>query len=136
MTISDWKRSIYALLALPALVVGPRAQRRLAERLVGIAAREGPRRPLASAGLALLAWPFALLIWYLVGRVATYGLLWDEATAGASWGGPSLIGAWIVHFFCALGMAVPVMWLLRPLTVAQAGLLSGRVGTEMSVATT
>jgi hypothetical protein len=131
MTISDWKRSIYALLALPAFAVGPRFQRRLAARLVGTTVRERPARPLAAAGLALLAWPFAVLIWFLVWRIATYGLFWDEATAGASWGGPSLIGAWIVHFFCALGMVVPAMWLLRPLTAAQAGRFSGRVGTEM-----
>ncbi|HEY2062955.1 MAG TPA: hypothetical protein VGH57_31590 [Amycolatopsis sp.] len=136
MTISDWKRSIYALLALPAFAAGPRARRQLVARLVGTTVREGPPRHLASAGLALLAWPFAVLIWLLVWRIATYGLFWDEATAGASWGGPSLTGAWIVHFFCALGMVVPAMWLLRPLTAAQAGLLSGRVGTEMGVPST
>ncbi|MDT8910476.1 hypothetical protein [Amycolatopsis sp. PS_44_ISF1] len=124
MTIQDWKRSLYALLALPAYAAGPQARRWLAARLLGLTGSGSPPRPLAAGGLALLAWPFAVLTWFLVWRIATYGLFWDPAGAGSSWGGPSLIGAWIVHFFCALGMAVPAMWLLRPLTTAQAAAAS------------
>lgn len=110
MSISDWKRTIYAALALPAYLGGPRVRRRLALRWLGAEPRHGAL-PASAA-----AFPVALLIWYLVGRIATYEIFWDDATAGESWGGPSLAGAWIVHFFCALGMTVVCMWLLRPLT--------------------
>ncbi|MFI5585153.1 hypothetical protein ACIA5G_08985 [Amycolatopsis sp. NPDC051758] len=113
MSISDWKRTIYAILALPACLGGPEVRRRLARRCLGAEPRRGA--VLASAA----AFPIAALIWFLVWRITTYGLFWDDATANESWGGPSLAGAWIVHFFCALGMAVPCMWLLRPLTRRQ-----------------
>ncbi|WIY04481.1 hypothetical protein QRX60_11760 [Amycolatopsis mongoliensis] len=112
MNISDWKRTIYALLALPAFLAGPAARRRLALRWLGAE----PRRGGFLASVA--AFPIALLVWYLVGRIATFGFFWTEAGAAGSWGGPSLLGAWIVHFFCALGMAVVCMWALRPLTRA------------------
>jgi hypothetical protein len=111
MSISDWKRTIYAVLALPAFLAGPAARRRLARRWLGAEPRGG-----AAFFAALAAFPLALLIWYLVGRIATFGFFWTEAGAAGSWGGPSLIGAWAVHFFDALGMSVVAMWLLRPLT--------------------
>ncbi|UOX87267.1 hypothetical protein MUY14_36945 [Amycolatopsis sp. FBCC-B4732] len=110
MNISDWKRAIYALLALPAWLGGPRARRRLARRWLGAEPRPGGL--LAAAA----SFPVALLVWYLVGRIATFGFFWTEDGAAGSWGGPSLLGAWIVHFFCALGMAVVCLGLLRPLT--------------------
>lgn len=111
MTISDWKRTIYAALALPAYLAGPAARRRLARRWVDAEPRGAP----AFVG-AFAAFPIALLIWYLVGRIATFGFFWTEEGAAGSWGGPSLIGAWAVHFFGALGMTVVAMWVLRPLT--------------------
>jgi hypothetical protein len=111
MTNSDWKRTIYALFALPAYLVGPAARRRLARRWLGAEPGGGRAFPAAVA-----AFPVALLIWYLVGRIATFGFFWGEDGAAGSWGGPSLIGAWTVHFFVALGMAVVGMGLLRPLT--------------------
>lgn len=113
MSISDWKRTIYALLALPAYLAGPSARRQLARRLLGTEPRTGG----FLAGVA--AFPVALLVWYLVGRITTFGFFWTEAGAAGSWGGPSLIGAWTVHFFVALGMSVVCMWLLRPLTRRQ-----------------
>lgn len=67
-------------------------------------------------GAAVAAFPIALLVWYLVGRIGTFGFFWTEAGAAGSWGDPALIGAWAVHFFGALGMVVICMWLLRPLT--------------------
>ncbi|OXM70829.1 hypothetical protein [Amycolatopsis vastitatis] len=111
MSISDWKRTIYAALALPAFLAGPAARRWLARRLLGAEPRGGP-----AFFAALAAFPFALLIWFLVWRITTFGFFWTEAGAAGSWGGPSLIGAWAVHFFGALGMSVVAMWLLRPLT--------------------
>ncbi|WP_410667095.1 hypothetical protein [Amycolatopsis sp. cmx-4-68] len=115
MSISDWKRTIYALLALPAYLAGPRARNRLARRWLDADSRSGGGAFFA----AVAAFPLTLLIWYLVGRIATFGFFWTEAGAAGSWGGPSLIGAWAVHFFGALGMAVVAMWLLRPLTRRQ-----------------
>jgi hypothetical protein len=111
MSISDWKRTIYAALALPAFLAGPAARRWLARRLLGAEPRGGP-----AFFAALAAFPLALLIWFLVWRITTFGFFWTEAGAAGSWGGPSLIGAWAVHFFGALGMSVVAMWLLRPLT--------------------
>ncbi|MER6790491.1 hypothetical protein [Amycolatopsis mediterranei] len=109
MTISDWKRTIYAALALPAYLAGPKARRWLARRWLGAEPKRG------GFGAAVAAFPIALLVWYLVGRIGTFGFFWTEAGAAGSWGGPSLIGAWAVHFFGALGMVVICMWLLRPL---------------------
>jgi hypothetical protein len=111
MSISDWKRTFYAVLALPAYLAGPGARRWLARRCLDAEPRGG------KAFLACLAgFPLGLLIWYLVGRITTFGFFWTEEGAAGSWGGPSLIGAWTVHFFGALGMAVVCMWVLRPLT--------------------
>lgn len=136
MKISDWKRVLYALLALPACFGGRRTGQLLAERLLGVPPREGTPRYLAATGVSVVAIPFSLLIGFLVWRIATYGLFWDPSTADESWGGPSLVGAWLVHFWCALGMVVVAMWVLRPLTDLQARLLSGRVVTGTTVPTT
>ncbi|MEU8630984.1 hypothetical protein AB0C38_02370 [Amycolatopsis sp. NPDC048633] len=113
MSISDWKRTIYALLALPAYLAGPTVRRRLALRWLGAEPRGG------GFLACVAAFPLALLVWYLVGRIGTFGFFWTEAGAAGSWGGPSLIGAWAVHFFVALGMAVVCMWVLRPLVRRQ-----------------
>ncbi|HEY3464132.1 MAG TPA: hypothetical protein VGL47_03320 [Amycolatopsis sp.] len=110
MNISDWKRTIHAALALPAYLAGPKARTRLARRWLGAEAKPG------GFPAAVAAFPVALLVWYLVARIATFGFFWTEAGAAGSWGGPSLLGAWVVHFFAALGMAVMAMWVLRPLT--------------------
>lgn len=58
------------------------------------------------------------LVWYLVARIATYGLFWEiEGGSHAdAWGGPTLLGAWLVHALIALAMVLPAMWLIRPLT--------------------
>ena len=111
MNISDWKRTIYATLALPAYLAGSATRRRLALRWLGAEPRGG-----RASFAAVPAFPLALLIWYLVGRITTFGFFWTEAGAAGSWGGPSLVGAWAVHFFGALGMTVVAMWALRPLT--------------------
>lgn len=119
---STWiRRPWYALTALPvglaALVLpGARArQARLADGLLG-----GPGRPRRALGLllALPAFPLALLDVFLVGRIATYGLFWDSTgdDPSESWGGPSLLGAWVVHALVGLGIALIVHWLLGPLT--------------------
>lgn len=123
MTISDWKRAVYALLALPGYVGGIKAQRGLARRLLGQTSESRPRF-VAAFGPSAVAFLLALLLFYLVGRIATYGLFWSGSDPEGTWGGPTLVGAWIVHFFVALGMAVPIFFALRPLTRLQARLLS------------
>ncbi|MFD9889593.1 hypothetical protein ACFWY9_09640 [Amycolatopsis sp. NPDC059027] len=125
MTFFDWKRAVYAMVALPAYFGGARAQRWLASRWLGIESKGiGKPRYLAAAGLGIPAFLIATLVWYLVGRIATFGFFWTEAGAAGSWGGPSLLGAWVVHFFAALGMVLVCLWLLRPLTTGQARLLA------------
>ncbi|WP_410661307.1 hypothetical protein [Amycolatopsis sp. lyj-112] len=123
MTISDWKRAVYALLALPGYVGGAKAQRGLARRWLGRTSEARPRF-VAAFGPSAVAFLLALLLFYLVGRIATYGLFWSGSGPEGTWGGPTLVGAWIVHFFVALGMAVPIFLALRPLTRLQARLLS------------
>ncbi|MGW4482578.1 hypothetical protein ACWEOE_01940 [Amycolatopsis sp. NPDC004368] len=136
MTISDWKRVVYAVVALPACFGGKRARQQLALRLMGEPPREGTPRYAAAAGVSVAAVPISLLVWFLVWRISTYGLFWDSASAAESWGGPSLAGAWVVHLFAALGIATVAMGVLRPLTRLQARLLSGRVVTGTSAPTT
>ncbi|MFC3450323.1 hypothetical protein [Amycolatopsis speibonae] len=128
MTISDWKRAIYALLVLPGYLGGAKGQRGLARRWLGREgheSHEGGGRPrfVAAFGPSAVAFLLALLLLYLVGRIATYGLFWSGSDPEGTWGGPTLVGAWIVHFFVALGMAVPIFLALRPLTRLQARLL-------------
>ncbi|WP_181776653.1 hypothetical protein [Amycolatopsis pittospori] len=123
MTISDWKRAVYALLVLPGYLGGAKAQRGLARRWLGQAGESRPRF-VAAFGPSAVAFLLALLLLYLVGRIATYGLFWSGSDPEGTWGGPTLVGAWIVHFFVALGMAVPIFLALRPLTRLQARLLS------------
>lgn len=122
MTISDWKRAIYALLALPGFLGGAKVQRGLARRWLG---HDGGGRPrvVAAFGPSVVAFLLAALLLYLVGRIATYGIFWSGSDPEGTWGGPTLVGAWIVHFFVALGMAVPIFLALRPLTRLQARLL-------------
>ncbi|MEU3621532.1 hypothetical protein BS329_25635 [Amycolatopsis coloradensis] len=122
MTISDWKRAIYALLALPGFLGGAKVQRGLARRWLGHDSGGRPR-VVAAFGPSVIAFSLASLLLYLVGRIATYGIFWSGSDPEGTWGGPTLGGAWIVHFFVAIGMAVPIFLALRPLTRMQARLL-------------
>ncbi|MFD5089065.1 hypothetical protein ACFWMR_00595 [Amycolatopsis thailandensis] len=122
MTISDWKRAVYALLVLPGYLGGAKVQRGLARRWLG---REGGGRPrfAAAFGPSVVAFLLALLLLYLAGRIATYGFFWTGSDPEGTWGGPTLAGAWVVHLFVAIGMAVPIFLALRALTALQARLL-------------
>jgi len=122
MTISDWKRAIYALLVLPGYLGGAKVQRRLARRWLGQGNGTRPRFA-AAFGLSLVAFLLALLLFYLVGRIVTYGFFWTGSDPEGTWGGPTLAGAWIVHFLVALGMAIPIFLALRSITRLEARLL-------------
>lgn len=89
-----------------------RAGRGLAAPVTAL--RGGPAAVLVSIPLFLAS----ALVWYLVVRIATYGLFWvieggDHADA---WGGPSLLGAWVVHALIAVALVIPAMWLIAPLS--------------------
>lgn len=60
----------------------------------------------------------SLLVWYLVARVGTYGLFWviEGGDHSDAWGGPSLLGAWVVHALIGLAMVIAAMWVIRPLS--------------------
>lgn len=58
----------------------------------------------------------SLLVWYLVARIATYGLFWEGEPNNDVWGGPTLLGAWIVHALIAFALVVLAMWAIAPLT--------------------
>lgn len=90
------------------------------------AARGGPAAVLVSIPLFLAS----LLVWYLVLRIASYGLVWtleggDHADA---WGGPTLLGAWTVHALIGLVLVILAMWLIRALTGLSARLVARRTG--------
>lgn len=77
-----------------------------------------PRGGFAAVLVSIPLFLASVLVWYLVARIATYGLFWvieggDHADA---WGGPSLLGAWTVHTLIALALAMPALGLIRPLT--------------------
>ncbi|RSN49107.1 hypothetical protein DMC64_00475 [Amycolatopsis sp. WAC 04197] len=122
MTISDWKRAVYALLVLPGYLGGAKVQRGLSRRWLGHESGSRPRF-VAAFGPSAAAFLLALLLFYLVGRIATYGLFWTGSDPEGTWGGPTLAGAWIVHFLVAAGMAIPIFLALRPLTRLQSRLL-------------
>jgi hypothetical protein len=87
-----------------------------------LAARLGfaPRR------WSLLAFPFAVLVVFLVWSGWLYPLRPDSIGAighpftpdpafDGAWGGPTLVGAWLVHALVALGMQVICMAVIRRL---------------------
>ncbi|OZM72703.1 hypothetical protein CFN78_13840 [Amycolatopsis antarctica] len=124
----ETKRAAYGIAALPVTLYALAGRRQAPGRLTALLpdAPAGTRRP--RYGRAILvsvpAFALALLAWYLLARIATYGVTWTDDDAATSWGGPTLTGAWIVHALCALGMAVPIFAALAPLTRLHARLTS------------
>lgn len=141
------RRVGYALVLLPAAVVtvgavaAGRSDRagnwwaRAAEQ--GQAARTSPRRPGAGRLLAhaLLCVPLGLLALVLLGveilfvlRGVLYPLV-DQGPYDHSWGGPTMGGAWVVHFIVAVPFAVAglaALWQLNRLHSRLAGGMWGR----------
>ncbi|MET0236171.1 MAG: hypothetical protein ABW224_16115 [Kibdelosporangium sp.] len=104
LSADGWRRVVF-------MYVGPGKRRQWAARL-GSPGRPVSRLITAMAGS--LSVVLSLLVFYLAGRIATYGMFF---TGGAdAWGGPTLAGAWFVHALIAAAMVVFVMWLLIPLT--------------------
>nr|WP_042197234.1 hypothetical protein [Kibdelosporangium sp. MJ126-NF4] len=99
-----WRRVVF-------MYVGPGKRRQWAARL-GAPGRPTPSPVTAIAGTVSVL--LSVFVFYLVGRIATYGVFFTDG-AGA-WGGPTLIGAWIVHLLVAIPMAAAAMLLLIPVT--------------------
>ncbi|AXB46279.1 hypothetical protein [Amycolatopsis albispora] len=60
---------------------------------------------------------------YLIVRVVTYGVFWDaDADQSGTWGGPTLLGAWLVHALIGLPGAAVSAWLANRLGRAAARL--------------
>jgi hypothetical protein len=107
--------------------------RRVARAQEGIARRYSlgvPSRRRVSAGL--LMFPLALLCLYLVFMGYLYFLRPDaigalghpfttDARFDHAWGGPTLVGAWVIHSAVAFAMHLPAVTLLRRLVAWQDG---------------
>jgi hypothetical protein len=147
-----WRRTAYALLALPVGVacvplallggsaVAARLQRGLGRRLLGLPAGAPPRRPrIRAAAHALLSLPLNLVAFALTGYLWLAVLLnlafparpWFGIGDGSyqdSWGGPSLAGAWAVHTAGGLLFLFLLPWVVRAVTAVQGRLLDGLLG--------
>lgn len=136
-------RSVYACLALPVCLVGlvaaslggarrvSRVQRELARRFLGVAAPSpaSPRRrgSLRVFGHCLATVPANLLAFALIAPVwalfLTRGVLYPVFGANnleQSWGGPTLAGAWLVHFIQGPPLIFVMTLVLGPVSRFQA----------------
>ncbi|MDG4862127.1 hypothetical protein P8605_28700 [Streptomyces sp. T-3] len=152
-TGETWRSAAYLLLALPvavlclplALVGSPaagRMQRSLARRLLGVDVVEPERasRPLALAH-AVLTLPLNLVavvvtgyVWFVMLINLGYPLRPDSDNYAHSWGGPTLAGAWAVHFLggtVLVGLLMP--WIVRGFTKLQARLVRAFHGADREV---
>ena len=124
-----------ALVSLAAVVVGQagladRGQRALARRFLGVRRPPAPpRRPLALVRHTLLGLPVHLLAFVLVvpawALFLARGVLYPVFGADnleASWGGPTLAGAWLVHFVQGPPLLLLVATALQPVARLQARL--------------
>ncbi|MFC4128308.1 hypothetical protein [Nocardia rhizosphaerae] len=110
--MSGPRRSIaYALLAVPLAVSPIRTRLRVPRRLLHepVAARRGGTGRLLlhsvlSAGAGLLAWFLLMLTVLALVRGLLYPLLAANDYRN-SWGGPTLLGAWLVHAGLSLLLA-------------------------------
>lgn len=83
--------------------------------LRSLAAPVGFARTLGGVLVGMPMLVLSLLVWYLAARIATYGLFWGDGNHDNAWGGPTLLGAWIVHGLFALGIGFVAMAMLAPL---------------------
>lgn len=129
-----WRRSAYALAALPAglaSLTGVRVQPALAHRLLGVpSARPGRFRTILHALLSLPLGALSLLAaaygWAIVVLNLLYPARWLIGMGGSldnSWGGPTLAGAWAVHAAGGLVMLLLMPALMRGTTTLQARLM-------------
>jgi hypothetical protein len=142
-----WRRTLYALLALPVGVVcvplsilgGSPAAARLQQGLAGglLAVRLArPRRrrvdgrvighALLSLPLNALSWALTVAVWSFALANIAYPLRPDSDDLSNAWGGPSLAGAWAVHGTAGLALLLLAPWVVNGLTALQ-----GRLARRM-----
>ena len=135
-----WRRTLYALLALPVGVVcvplsivggSPAAarlqhsltRRFLALRLQGTRpARVDPRvvgHALLSLPLNAVSWALTVALWALAVANLAYPLRPDSDDLSNAWGGPTLAGAWAVHGTAGLAFLLLAPWIVKAATTAQ-----------------
>ncbi|MES9602537.1 hypothetical protein [Actinomadura sp. NPDC000929] len=131
---SLWRRSAYALAALPAglaSLTGARVQPALAHRLLDVpSGRPGRFRTILHALLSLPLGVLSLLAgaygWGIVVLNLFYPARWLIGMGGSlkdAWGGPTLAGAWAVHATGGLVMLLLIPALMKGITTLQARLM-------------
>jgi ABC-type antimicrobial peptide transport system permease subunit len=115
---------IYGLAAFPLTLIGRgRRAAELRERRIG----NGPARTRGSIGAllpSLLAFVAALLVVYLVWAGWLYPVRPDviehlshpftkTPDLDGAWGGPTLVGAWLVHALIAVGLQLVALAVIR-----------------------
>lgn len=129
-----WRRSAYALAALPAglaSLTGARVQPALACRLLDVpSARPGRFRTILHAVLSLPLGVLSLVAaaygWAIVVLNLLYPARWLIGMGGSlkdSWGGPTLAGAWAVHAAGGLVMLLLMPALMQGITTLQVRLM-------------
>jgi hypothetical protein len=148
-----WRRTLYALLALPVGVVcvplsilggspaAARLQQALASSLLAVRL-EGPRparvdaRVVGHALLSLpvnaLAWALTVSLWALAIINIAYPLRPDSDDLSNAWGGPTLAGAWAVHGTAGLAFLLLAPWIVRGMTEMQSRLAWRMLGSPAS----
>jgi len=151
LTADTWRRSAYALIALPlgvlcvplALVGGPagRVQRRVARALLGLRVTEPARTGVRALAHAVLTIPVNALVavitgygWSIVLLNIAYParpLVGLGAGGPDDWGGPSPAGVWAFHAVVGgLGALLLMPWIVRGLTWVQGALVRALLGAR------
>jgi hypothetical protein len=104
---NSWRRLVF-------MYVGPGKRRQWAARLGSPNRRPVPRFVVRLAGFVSIL--LSLLVFYLIGRISTYGVFWNEGHESGAWGGPTLAGAWFTHALIAAPVVALIVWALVPLT--------------------
>jgi len=123
-TVDTWRRTLYAVLALPLGVVSVllialgrgaaagRLQHGLARRLLAVEPRDMPLgRALVSLPINVVA--FVVIGYALVGVVLNLGYPLRSGGSEADWGGPTLAGRWAVHALGGLLFLYAAGWIGR-----------------------
>jgi Putative sensor len=145
-----WRRTLYALLALPMGVVcvplsilggspaAVRLQQGLAGRLLAVGLERPSRRrldgrvlghALLSLPLNALSWTLTVAVWAVAVVNIAYPLRPDSDDLSNAWGGPSLAGAWAVHGAAGLGLLLVAPWIVNGLTALQGRLARAMLGS-------
>ncbi|NDU71771.1 hypothetical protein GWI34_03900 [Actinomadura sp. DSM 109109] len=136
---SLWRRSAYALAALPAglaSLTGARVQPALAHRLLEVPLLRPARfrtilHALLSLPLGVLSLAAAVYGWAIVVLNLLYparGLIGMGGSPEDAWGGPTLAGAWAVHAAGGLVMLLLMPALMRGIAALQTRLMLRLLG--------